>query len=200
MRFPRFANRCSLRPLHASLATDPICTSCTALERSCSLVRQFFSLSLHQVQTPYTGTQPRTYQDCRPNNLYQGLCIPCFTSFPISFPHNSLQDTTNNIATVAATSLLLSIKHTTDDGELYASHGHARGGVGVLIATGTSRGSLGRLPQAGALAKKQSQRLKSLHKLETSDANALSLGLEQAGQSRWDTMGLHQVRALTCTP
>ncbi|MEW5304959.1 MAG: hypothetical protein WDW36_007532 [Sanguina aurantia] len=102
-------------------------------------------------------------------------------------------DTINSINSVAATSLLLSIKHTTDDGELYASHGHARGGVGVLLATGTSRGSISRLPQAGALAKKQSQRMRGLQKLEaSSDPNALSLCLEQAGQSRWDVMGLHQ--------
>lgn len=114
-----------------------------------------------------------------------------------TFSHLALQDTTNNIASVAATSLLLGIKHTTDDGELYASHGHARGGVGVLIATGSSRGSMGRLPQACALAKKQSQRMKSLHKLETSDTNALSHGLEHAGQSRWDTMGLKEVRELS---
>lgn len=177
--------------LHISTSTaHRSLSSCNALPFPVCIVRYLLSISMCSWLCVDTSKPPLSSSRCT-----QPASFPTYPSFPFLAP----QDTINSINSVAATSLLLSIKHTTDDGELYASHGHARGGVGVLLATGTSRGSISRLPQAAALAKKQSQRMEGLRKLEaSSDPNALSLGLEQAGQSRWDIMGLHQVRDSCC--
>mmetsp|Transcript_5319 Transcript_5319/g.11626 ORF Transcript_5319/g.11626 Transcript_5319/m.11626 type:complete len:444 (-) Transcript_5319:174-1505(-) len=64
-----------------------------------------------------------------------------------------------SVATMASASIgqlestLIATKLTNEEGVLYPSHAFARGGIGVLVSTGTARGPTKRLPQAVHAAK-----------------------------------------------
>jgi hypothetical protein len=116
-------------------------------------------------------------------------------SAPIVIPHPHQAHPTAPASNPLTLEQMVRIKIAADAGTLYPNHGFARGGIGTLLATGSARGGISRLPHA----QKAPRGTTTVRSLSAGSATSLSRpsSVQAASRPSLNTTGSHFSTTIT---